>query len=70
MFEKRKNTRYENEIKKKYDKLRREKAEKLAQIKGKQVVEEEPSKKYTKSAGIAPKKISDRYKKLRKKRKY
>ena len=48
--------------------MRRGKAKKLAQIKGIEVVEEEPLKKYTKSAGIAAKKISDRYKKLRRKR--
>ena len=52
---------------KKYDKLRREKAKKLARIKGIEVVKEELLKKYTKSAGIAAKKISDNYKKLRKK---
>ena len=52
---------------KKYDKIRREKAKKLALIKGKEIVEEEPPKKYTKSAGIAAKKISDKYKKIRKK---
>ena len=40
-------------ITKKYDKLRREKAKKLAQIKGIEVVEEEPLKKYTKLAVIA-----------------
>ena len=56
-------------ITKKYDKLRWEKVKKLAQIKGIEVVkEEESSKKYTKSAGLAGKKISDRYKKLRRKR--
>ena len=32
-------------------------------------MEEEPPKKYTKSAGIAAKKISDRYKKVRRKKK-
>ena len=36
-----------------YDKLRREKAKKLARIKGIEVVEEEPLKKYTKLAVIA-----------------
>ena len=55
-------------ITKKYDKLRREKAKKLARIKGIEVIEEKPLKKYTKSAGIAAKKISDKYKKFRKKR--
>ena len=49
--------------------MRREKAKKLARIKGTEVVEEEePPKKYTKSAGIVAKKVSDRYKKLRRKR--
>ena len=48
--------------------MRREKAKKLARIKGIEVVKEELLKKYTKSAGIAAKKISDNYKKLRKKR--
>ena len=55
-------------ITKKYDKLRSEKSKKLAQIKGIEIVEEEPPKKYTKSVGIAAKKISDRYKKLRRKK--
>ena len=48
--------------------MRREKAKKLARIKGIEVVKEELLKKYTKSVGIAAKKISDNYKKLRKKR--
>ena len=52
----------------KYDKLRMEKAKKLARMKGIEVVKEEPLKKCTKSAGIAAKKISNKYKKLRKKR--
>ena len=53
---------------KKYDKRRREKAKKLALIKGKEIIDEDPPKKYTKSAGIAAQKISDKYKKIRKKR--
>ena len=48
--------------------MRREKAKKVARIKGIEVVKEELLKKYTKSAGIAAKKISDNHKKLRKKR--
>ena len=48
--------------------MRREKAKKLAQIKGIEVVKEERLKKYTKSLVIAAKKLSDKYKKLRKKR--
>ena len=51
---------------KKYDEIR-EKAKKLALIKGKEIIEEDPPKKYTKSAGIAAKKISDKYKKIQKK---
>ena len=43
-------------VTKKYDKRRREKAKKLALIKGKEIIEEDPPKKYTKSAGIAAKK--------------
>ena len=54
---------------KKYDEIR-EKAKKLALIKGKEIIEEDPPKKYTKSAGIAAKKISDKYKKIQKKKKY
>ena len=49
--------------------MRREKAKKLAQIKGIEVVKEERLKKYTKSVVIAAKKLSDKYKKLRKKKK-
>ena len=52
---------------KKYDEIR-EKAKKLALIKGKEIIEEDPPKKYTKSAGIAAKKISDKYKKIQKKK--
>ena len=48
--------------------MRREKAKNLAQIKGIEVVKEERLKKYTKSVVIAAKKLSDKYKKLRKKR--
>ena len=55
-------------VTKKYDKIRREKAKKLALIKGKEIIEEDPPKNYTKSAGIAAQKISDKYKKIRKKR--
>ena len=50
-------------VTKKYDKIRREKARKLALMKGKEIIEEDPPQKYTKSAGIAAKKISDKYKK-------
>ena len=39
-------------ITKKYDQIRREKAEKFAQIKGEEIIAKEPEKKYTKSAGI------------------
>ena len=56
-------------VTKKYDEIR-EKAKKLALIKGKEIIEEDPPKKYTKSAGIAAKKISDKYKKIQKKKKY
>ena len=38
--------------------------------KGKEIIEEDPPKKYTKSAGIAAKKISDKYKKIKKKKKH
>ena len=34
------------------------------------MIEEDPPKKYTKSAGPAAKKISDKYKKIRKKKKH
>ena len=50
-------------VTKKYDKIRREKARKLALMEGKEIIEEDPPQKYTKSAGIAAKKISDKYKK-------
>ena len=40
-------------ITKKYEKLRREKAKKLARIKGIEVVEKEPLKKWTKLVVIA-----------------
>ena len=38
-------------VTKKYDKIRREKAKKLALMKGKEIMEVVPPKKYTKSAG-------------------
>ena len=53
-------------IKKKYDKIRQEKGRKLARIKGKEIVEEPKSS--SKSARIAAKKISDKYRKIRNKR--
>ena len=56
-------TRTAKKISKKYNKLRRDKAIKLAQIKGKEIVEQPSSK----IAIIAAKKISDKYKKIRKK---
>ena len=43
-------------VTKKCDKLRREKAKKPAQIKGKEIIEDDPPKKYTKSVRIAEKK--------------
>ena len=43
-------------VTKKIDKLRREKAKKLALIKGKEIMEVDPLQKYTKSAGKATKK--------------
>ena len=55
-------------VTKKYNKIRREKAKKLALIKGKEIIKEDPHKKYAKSAGIAAKKISDKYKKIGKNR--
>ena len=47
---------------KKYDQTRREKAKKLARVKGKEIIEKEPEKKYTKSSGITAQKISGKYK--------
>ena len=55
-------------MRKKYGKIRREKAKKLARTKGKGIVEENIVKKHTKSADIAAKRITDKYKKLRKKK--
>ena len=52
-------------IKKKCDKIRQEKAKKLARIKGKQIIEEPKS---SKSARIVAKNISDKYRKIRNKR--
>ena len=43
-------------ITKRYDEIRREKAKKLARVKGKEIIEKEHKKKYTKSAGITAKK--------------
>ena len=54
-------------VNKKYDKVRREKAKKLALLKEKEIIEEDSSKKYTKYAVIAAKKISYKYKNIRKK---
>ena len=54
------------EISKKYKDIRRQKAQKLAKIKGKEIIEDQiPS---SKSARIAAKKIGDKYKKIRNKR--
>ena len=53
-------------IAKKYDKIRQEKARKLARIKGKEIVEEPKSS--SKSTRIAAKKISDKYRKIRNKK--
>ena len=55
-----------NKIRKKYEKLRRDKTKKLVQIKGKEIIEE--PKPSSKSARRADKKISDKYKKIRNKR--
>ena len=57
-------------VTKKYDKVRRGKAKKLALLKEKEIIEEDSPKKYTKYAGIAAKEISEKYKNIRKKKKY
>ena len=56
-------------ITKKYDQIRREKVKKLARVKKEEIIEKEPEKNYTKSAGITANKITDKYKKIRQKRK-
>lgn len=53
-------------ISKNYEDIKRQKSQKLAKIKGKEVIEEQ--KPSFKSARIAAKKISDKYKKIRNKR--
>ena len=52
---------------KKYGKIRQEKAKKLSRIKGKEIVEEMVKKpeSSSKSARIAARKISDKYRKIR-----